>query len=102
VRIVYWLVTGLVAAVCMDFAYVNRGAVTVSLWPVFEFDTSVYLVVLLALLVGFLIGLLVAWLWSLGPRRTARVRARRIEILERDLAEAEQRAKGTSVIAPHS
>jgi hypothetical protein len=46
--------------------------------------------------------LLVAWIWSWGPRRVARQRARRIEILERDLAAAEQRAKGTAVVAPHS
>lgn len=85
-----------------DFAVWNLGAVTVVLWPFGEFQSRVFLVVLLALLAGFLVGLLVAWIWSWGARRAARVRAKRIEILERDLAAAEQRAKNTAVIVPHS
>jgi uncharacterized integral membrane protein len=100
--VLYWLVTALVALVCMDFAYFNRDAVTVRLWPLWDLDSKLYLVVLLALLAGFLIGLLVAWVWSWGARRAARMRARRIEILERDLAAAEQLAKGTAVVVPHS
>jgi uncharacterized integral membrane protein len=90
------------AVVFGDFAVWNLGAVTVVLWPFGEIQSRLFLIVLLALLAGFLIGLLVAWVWSWGARRSARARARRIEILERDLAEAEQRAKGTAVIVPHA
>jgi hypothetical protein len=45
--------------------------------------------------------LLVAWVWSWGARRRARQCARRVAALERDLAAAEQRAKGAAVV-PHS
>jgi uncharacterized integral membrane protein len=103
VRLFYWLGTALVALVCVVFAVANREGVTLMFWPFgVEFSAPLYLVVLLALLAGFLIGLLVAWIWSWGARRAARARARRIEILERDLAAAEQRAKGTAVVVPHS
>ena len=102
-RLLYWLGTALVALVCVVFAVTNRAGVTLTLWPFgIELSAPLYLVVLLALLAGFLVGLLVAWVWSWGARRAARARARRIEILERDLAAAEQRAKGTAVVVPHS
>lgn len=102
-RVLYWLVTALVALVCVVFAVTNRAGVTLIFWPFgIELSAPLYLVVLLALLAGFVVGLLVAWVWSWGARRSARARARRIEILERDLAAAEQRAKGTAVVVPHS
>lgn len=102
-RVLYWLITALVALVCVVFAVSNRAGVTLTFWPLsFEFAAPLYLVVLLALLAGFLIGLLVAWIWSWRARWSARERARRIEALERDLAAAEQRAKSTAVIVPHS
>jgi len=103
VRLFYWLCTALVALICVVFAVTNRAGVTLAFWPFgIELSAPLYLVVLLALLAGFLVGLLVAWVWSWGARRSARARARRIEILERDLAAAEQRAKGTAVVLPHS
>ena len=101
-RYLYWPVIVIAAVVFGDFAVWNLGAVTVVLWPFGEIQSRLFLIVLLTLLAGFLIGLLVAWVWSWGARRSARARARRIEILERDLAEAEQRAKGTAVIVPHA
>ncbi|HKF74046.1 MAG TPA: lipopolysaccharide assembly protein LapA domain-containing protein [Stellaceae bacterium] len=102
-RTLYWLSTALVALICVGFAVSNRAGVTLAFWPLgMELSAPLYLIVLLALLAGFLIGLLVAWIWSWGPRRVARQRARRIEVLERDLAAAEQRAKGTAVVVPHS
>ncbi|MGH7126649.1 MAG: lipopolysaccharide assembly protein LapA domain-containing protein [Stellaceae bacterium] len=102
VKVLYWLVTAFVALVCVVFAVTNRAGVTLAFWPFgLELSAPLYLVMLLAVLAGFLVGLLVAWVWSWGARRTARVRARRIEILERDLAAAEQRAKGSAVIVPH-
>jgi uncharacterized integral membrane protein len=102
VRYLYWPVIVIAAIVFGDFAVWNLGAVTVVLWPFGEFQSRVFLIVLLTLLAGFLLGLLVAWIWSWGARRAAWARARRIEMLERDLAAAEQRAKGTAVIVPHA
>jgi len=103
VRVLYWLITALVALVCVDFAVSNRAGVALTFWPLsFELAAPLYLMVLLALLAGFLAGLLVAWVWSWRARRAARVSARRIESLERDLAASEQRMKSTAVIVPHS
>jgi uncharacterized integral membrane protein len=102
VRVLYWLITALAGLVCVIFAVSNRAGVALTFWPLsFELAAPLYLVVLLALLAGFLIGLLVAWVWSWGARRRARQCARRVATLERDLAAAEQRAKG-AVIVPHS
>jgi uncharacterized integral membrane protein len=102
VKYLYWPVIIIAAVVFGDFAVWNLGAVTVVLWPFGEFQSRLFLVVLLALLAGFLVGLLVAWIWSWGARRAARMRAKRIEILERDLAAAEQRTKSSAVVVPHS
>jgi len=101
VKYLYWPVIIIAAVVFGDFAVWNLGAVTVVLWPFGEFQSRLFLVVLLALLAGFLVGLLVAWIWSWGARRAARMRAKRIEILERDLAAAEQRTKSSAVVVPH-
>ena len=101
-KYLYWPVIIIAAVVFGDFAVWNLGVVTVVLWPFGEFQSRLFLVVLLALLAGFLVGLLVAWIWSWGARRAARMRAKRIEILERDLAAAEQRTKSSAVVVPHS
>ena len=102
-RVLYWLITALVALVCVSFAVSNRAGVVLAFWPLsFELAAPLYLVVLLALLAGFLAGLLVAWVWSWRARRAARANARRIEALERQLEASEQRAKDTAVVIPHS
>ena len=102
-RVLYWLITALVALVCVVFAVSNRAGVTLTFWPLsFELLAPLYLVVLLTLLAGFLVGLLMAWVWSWSARRAARTNARRIAALERDLAAAEQRTKNTAVIVPKS
>lgn len=86
-RIVRWLITALIALVLIVFAVSNRQGAAVSFWPFsFMIEAPLYLVVLLALLVGFLLGELVAWLNGRRWRREARVRGRRLDALERELA----------------
>jgi uncharacterized integral membrane protein len=78
---------GLFALALVVFAVDNRQIVTVSLWPLpIEASMSLYLVVLLTLLFGFLLGELMAWLNGHRWRREARLKAKRIEELERELA----------------
>ena len=103
-RLLYWITTALVMLVAAAFAVANRQDVTVSLWPILEPITlPLYLVTLLTLLVGLFLGMLIAWVWSWGVRRSARERARRIEGLERELADARQRLKPvTPVVIPHT
>jgi lipopolysaccharide assembly protein A len=87
VRHLHWLVTGPIALLLIVFAVSNRESVAVTFWPLpFFLQAPLYLVVLLAMLLGFLIGELVAWVNGRFWRRDARAKARRIEALERELA----------------
>jgi uncharacterized integral membrane protein len=100
VRVVHWLVTAPLALVVVVFAVSNRDAVTVTFWPLpVRLDAPLYLVVLVALLAGFLFGELVAWINGARARRAARERARRIEALERELAAVQAQFVGTAAPA---
>ena len=82
-----WVLIGLVALALILFAVDNRQTVTVSLWPLpIEATMGLYLVVLLTLLAGFLLGELIAWMNGHRWRREARQKAKRVEELERQLA----------------
>jgi uncharacterized integral membrane protein len=86
-RTIRWLLIGLLALALVVFAVDNRQTVTVSLWPLpIAASMGLYLVVLLTLLFGFLIGELAAWLNGHRWRREARLKAKRIEELESQLA----------------
>jgi uncharacterized integral membrane protein len=86
VKLVHWLVTLPLALIIVLFAVSNRDGVVVTFWPIpLAIEAPLYLVVLLALAVGFLVGELVAWINGRHHRRHARRRARRIEELEREL-----------------
>lgn len=86
-RLIYWLVAVLVALALMVFAVSNRGEVAVTFWPFAEeIETRLYVVALIPLLLGFLAGEVVAWIYGGRWRRAARSRARRIGMLERELA----------------
>ncbi len=82
-----WILIGLVALALIIFAIDNRQTVTVSLWPLpIEASMGLYLVVLLTLLFGFLLGELIAWMNGHHWRRQTRLKTKRIEELERELA----------------
>jgi uncharacterized integral membrane protein len=92
VRLVHWVVTVPVAVIVVLFAVSNRAAVTVTLWPLpVRLEAPLYLVVLLALLAGFLVGELIAWINGRRARRAARAGAQRVEALERELAATQAR-----------
>jgi uncharacterized integral membrane protein len=86
VRLLHWFVTLPAALVAIVFAVANRGSVSVSLWPLTSQSMPLYAVVLLAMLIGFLIGEFVAWVNGGRARRLARERQRRTAALERELA----------------
>ncbi|HUK58360.1 MAG TPA: LapA family protein [Stellaceae bacterium] len=89
-RPVHWIVTAPAAVVAALFAVSNREHVSVGLWPLPDvLDAPLYLVVLAALVVGFLFGEFVAWLGAGQTRRLARERMRRIAALERELNAAQ-------------
>lgn len=96
-KVFYWLVTALLAVILIVFAVTNRNPAVLSLWPFpFTLQAPVYLITLLALLVGFLVGELVAWINGRRWRRMARRHGRRIEELERELVAAKAAAKPPS------
>jgi uncharacterized integral membrane protein len=73
----------------MLFAVSNRVIVPLALWPLpFEIGLPAYLLVSAALLLGFLIGAIAAWVHGLRNRRELWRRGRRIAGLERQLAAA--------------
>ena len=86
-RLIYWLMTLALALVLTVFAVSNLERVPIAFWPFSDLLVApLYLVVVLALLLGFLIGELVAWINGRHWRREAWRRARKIELLERELA----------------
>jgi len=87
VRVVYWLVTLVVAVIVVIFAISNRDMVTVAFWPLpVLFEMRLCLLVIAAAIVGFLFGEMVAWISGRRWRREARRRGRRVDALERELA----------------
>jgi uncharacterized integral membrane protein len=88
-KIVYWTVTLMAAGLLIPFALSNRKPVALGFWPVpFLVDLPLYLLVLVMLLAGFVIGVVTTWISGRHMRRELRRRRRRVEVLERDLAAA--------------
>jgi putative membrane protein len=85
-KILFWIFVLLVALVMALFAVSNHEPVTVGLWPVpFLVEIPLYVAMLAALAVGFLIGELAAWVAGHRRRREARQRRRQIASLEGEL-----------------
>jgi hypothetical protein len=97
VRLVRWLVAALVALAAIVFALRNGQPVQVDFWPLASpSDTRVFLIVLIPLALGFIVGEIVAWFGGRRWRREARQRAQRIETLERELKAAQARLEAKS------
>jgi uncharacterized integral membrane protein len=85
-KIVFWLSVLIVAAALALFAISNGETVALGFWPAPYFvEAPLYAAVLVALLLGFLLGEFAAWLAAGRWRREARQRARRIASLEAEL-----------------
>lgn len=96
-KILFWFVITLVAAVLALFAASNRQAVALGLWPLpFVLELPLYLAVLAALLIGLIAGALYAWSAARDRRRTGRRHSRRIAALERELAATQAQLPGPS------
>ena len=85
----YWAATLVAALLLIPFALSNREPVTLRLWPLpFLIDLPLYLLVLLLLFAGFIIGAAAMWIAGRRVRRELRRRRRRVEALERELVVA--------------
>lgn len=83
----------LVAILVVLFAVSNRTPVVVEIWPLpYQLELGLYAVILLAVFVGFVAGLVAAWLS--GGKRRREIRALRRET--RDLQASLLRANALS------
>ena len=81
-----WVITIPFTIIVVVFAINNRSPVTVSLWPLpWIAELPLYLVVLGSLLVGFLVGAVIAWLSAGRRRHEARVTAERLRGVNAEL-----------------
>jgi uncharacterized integral membrane protein len=102
-KIAFWVVVVLVAAVLALFVTSNGKTVTLGLWPLsFVLDLPLYLAILSALVIGFVGGALCVWIGGRHRRRELRLRGRRIAALENELAaaRAERPETGEKTSAP--
>lgn len=76
-RILRLILVVLIAAPVIAFAVGNRQVANFQLWP-YEIDLPIFTVVFGALLAGLILGALVTWMASIGPRRRARAEAKKL------------------------
>lgn len=99
-RLIGWLLALPVSLLAVVFAVANRHDLRLELWPLpWSLDLPVYLAVLGPLVLGLVVGGVVAWVAGHGARASARHHRRRAESLERQLAAA---GKAEDTSAPSS
>lgn len=97
----WWIVAIPAGIAVVVIAVANRHSVGVSLDPLpFRFDLPVYVIAFGSLIVGFVAGIVCAWLSGRKWRRLASTRAREAKSLERELAEIRDREGNRQDRAP--
>ena len=82
------IIAVVVALAIILFAVSNRELVTVELWPFpYQLSLGLYAVILLAVLVGFIGGVVGLWLTGSKRRRETRRLRRQVRDLEQSLAQ---------------
>ncbi len=101
-RVLYWILAGLLAALAGLFALGNRSDITVDFWPVGPaVAMPVFVALVGALYLGFTLGAVIAWLAQGHTRKRAREANRRADALARELAEAKAAAaKSVTALTP--
>lgn len=88
-----WIITVPVAIIAVLFAISNRDLVTLNLWPLpYELTIPIFLAVLVAVVIGFLAGGLVAWTGAGRYRRAARQERARADALRAETRAAQEAA----------
>lgn len=100
-KVLFWLLFLPFAVIAAVFAVNNRGEVALSLDPLpYTVSLPVYMAVLLAALLGFLLGAALVWVAQGKWRRMARRNARQMNALERDLSgQREENARRAAMAA---
>ena len=83
------------------FAVSNRNIVEVQFWPLpGTLDLPLYVIGLVTMVVGFLIGGVIAWLGAGESRHRARMAERDIHSLETKLSDTQSETKKARTVAP--
>lgn len=97
----FWTCIALLAAALALFAGSNRESVVLGWWPFgFVLELPLYLALLVAVVLGVLIGAAAAWNAGRRWRRETRRRGRRIAALERELAATQAQLPGAAATSP--
>ena len=88
-----WIIIIALALVLGAFAIHNHQAVSLDLWPLpfGEVKVALFVLVLAAAFVGFILGGLCAWIGGAASRRAARDKARALAGARRELEETRAR-----------
>ena len=88
-RVLNTFLAVVVAVLVVLFAISNRAPVVVEIWPFpYRLQLGLYAVILLAVFIGFLAGLITAWLMGGKRRRELRTLRREAKDLHASLAQA--------------
>lgn len=88
-----WIITLPIAVAAVVFSVNNIAPVAVKLWPLpYAIALPLFAIVFAGVLIGFLGGIVVAWLSQAKWRRLARREARDIAALKQDIAIERERA----------
>jgi uncharacterized integral membrane protein len=92
-RYLSWILTAPIAVLVVLFSVSNLDSVTLSLFPLpYDLTVRVYLLTLIVLFVGFVLGSIVTWIADRKRRRLTRIQGRRVSELEHELALVRLRA----------
>ena len=95
-RLVGWLLALPLSLLAVVFAVANRHGLRLEMWPLpWSLELPVYLAVLGPLVIGMVVGGVLAWTAGHRVRMTARQQRRRAESLERQLVAAGAAAPAT-------
>lgn len=83
-----WIITVPLLLIAVIFAVVNRQLVEVRLWPLqLELQAPLFLVVLLSIFIGFILGGIASWMAANRKRNAARRERQRLRRLESEVAD---------------
>ena len=88
-----WIIVVALAAVLGVFAIHNHQAISLDLWPlpVGEVRIAAFVLVMIAIFLGFVLGGLCAWIGGAAARRASREKARALSATRRELEETRAR-----------
>lgn len=94
------LIAIIVAIVVVLFAVSNREVVVVEIWPFpVRIEAGLYAVILLAVLTGFLMGAIAAWMGGRNKRAELRAARKRMRDMEQSLARLKEESAAARVKA---